>query len=102
MRCKIDGPQPINNKQLQINSKKPLLFAEALKTPHVRYRYHLPMKKRVSLKMSQQNFLNNLDPSGLSRNHAKLSKDIQKKWTKNRRPNPLSLSQVLNHHYKYG
>ena len=35
------------------------------------------MQKRVQLKMVKNNFSNNLESSGLNRNHEQLSKDIQ-------------------------
>lgn len=61
------------------------------------------MQKKVQLKMAQNNFLNNLQSSGLSRNHEQLSKDIQstEKLTKLRRSQPLYPSQALGDSYKY-
>jgi len=63
-----------------------------------------PMQKRVQLKMAQNNFSNNLESSGLSRNHEQLSKDIQsiEKLTRLRRAQPLYPSQVLGDSYQYG
>jgi len=62
------------------------------------------MQKRVQLKMAKNNFSNNLESSGLSRNHEQLSKDIQsiEKLTKLRRAQPLYPSQVLGDSFKYG
>lgn len=60
----------------------------------------LYMQKRVQLKMAQ----NNLESSGLSRNHEQLSENIQfiEKLTRLRRAQPLYPSQVLGDSYKYG
>jgi len=54
--------------------------------------------------MAQNNFSNNLESSGLSRNHEQLSKDIQstEKLTKLRRSQLLYPSHVLGDSYKYG
>lgn len=62
------------------------------------------MQKRVHLKMAQNNFLNNLDSSGLSRNHTQLSKatQVNEELTKLRRAEPLYPSQVLGDSFKYG
>ena len=78
------------------------IFAEALNIPNTRKLS--PMQKRVQLKMAENNFSNNLESSGLSRNHEQLSKDIQstEKLTKLRRSQPLYPSQVLGDSYKYG
>ena len=78
------------------------LFAEALNTPNIRKLS--PMQKRVQLKMAQKNFSNNLESSGLSRNHEELSENIQliEKLTRLRRAQPLYPSQVLGDSYKYG
>ena len=76
-------------------------FAEALSISDTRKLS--PMQKRVQLKMAQNNFSNNLESSGLSRNHEQLSKDIQstEKLTKLRRSQPLYPSQALGDSYKY-
>lgn len=73
-------------------------FAEALHIPNTRKLS--PMQKRVQLKMAQ----NNLQSSGLSRNHEELSENIQfiEKLTRLRRAQPLYPSQVLGDSYKYG
>ena len=62
------------------------------------------MQKRVQLKMAQNNFSNNLESSGLSRNHEELSENIQfiEKLTRLRRAQPLYPSQVLGDSYQYG
>ena len=54
--------------------------------------------------MAKNNFLNNLDPSGLSENHNKLPKNIKliEKKTRLRRASPLYPSKVLGDLYKYG
>ena len=79
----------------------PSFFAEALSISDTRK--FSPMQKRVQLKMAQNNFSNNLESSGLSRNHEQLSKDIQstEKLTKLRRSQPLYPSQALGDSYKY-
>jgi hypothetical protein len=58
------------------------------------------MEKRVQLKMAK----NNLESSGLSRNHEQLPENIQsiEKLTRLRRAQPLYSSQVLGDSYKYG
>lgn len=78
------------------------IFAEALNIPNTRKLSS--MEKRVQLKMAKNNFSNNLESSGLSRNHEQLSKDIQsiEKLTKLRRAQPLYPSQVLGDSFKYG
>lgn len=77
-------------------------FAEALTIPNTRKLS--PMQKRVQLKMSENNFSNNLESSGLSRNHQELSENIQfiEKLTRLRRAQPLYPSQVLGDSYQYG
>lgn len=62
------------------------------------------MQKRVQLKMVQNNFSNDSESSGLSRNHEELSESIQfiEKLTRLRRAQPLYPSQVLGDSYKYG
>ena len=74
------------------------IFAEALNIPTPRKLS--PMQTRVQLKMAQ----NNLESSGLSRNHEKLSENIQfiEKLTRLRRAQPLYPSKVLGDSYKYG
>ena len=76
------------------------IFVEGFSTPPTLS----PMQKRVKLKMAQNNFSNNLDSSGLSRNHEELSENIQfiEKLTKRRRAEPLYPSQVLGDSYQYG
>nr|UVG41922.1 hypothetical protein [Navicula tsukamotoi] len=61
-----------------------------------------PMQKRVQLKMAMAQ--NNLESSGLSRNHEQLPENIQfiEKLTRLRRAQPLYPSQVLGDSYKYG
>lgn len=78
------------------------IFAEALNIPNTRKLSS--MQKRVQLKMAKNNFSNNLESSGLSRNHEQLSKDIQsiEELTRLRRAQPLYSSQVLGDSYKYG
>jgi hypothetical protein len=77
-------------------------FAEALNIPNTRKLS--PMQKRFQLKMAQNNFSNNLESSGLSRNHEELSENIQfiEKLTRLRRAQSLYPSQVLGDSYKYG
>jgi len=76
------------------------IFVEGFSTPPTLS----PMQKRVQLKMAQNNFSNNLESSGLSRNHEELSENIQliEKLTKLRRAEPLYPSQVLGDSYLYG
>jgi len=61
------------------------------------------MQKRVQLKMAQNNFSNNLESSGLSRNHEELSENIQfiEKLTRLRGAQPLYPSKVLGDSFKY-
>lgn len=76
------------------------IFVEGFSTPP----RLSPMQKRVQLKMAQNNFSDNLESSGLSRNHEQLSKNIQfiEKLTKRRRAEPLYPSKVLGESYQYG
>jgi len=73
------------------------IFAEAL--PISNPRKLSPMRKRIQLKMAQ----NNLQSSGLSRNHEQLSENVKviEKRTKLRRSQPLDPSQALGDSYKY-
>ena len=82
----------------------PSFFAEASKINIPNTRKLSPMQNRVQLKMAQNNFSNNLESSGLSRNHEELSKNSQfiEKLTRLRRAQPLYPSQVLGDSYKYG
>jgi len=91
--------QNVQNKQPKSKGSSSI-FAEAFSNPSKLS----PMQKRVQLKMAQNNFLNNLESSGLSRNHEQLSKEIQstEKLTKLRRAQPLYPSQVLGDSFKYG
>ncbi len=76
------------------------MFAEAFSNPTP----FSPMQKKVQLKMAKNNFLNNLESSGLSRNHEQLPENIQsiEKLTRLRRAQPLYPSQVLGDSYQYG
>jgi len=93
--------QNVQNKHPKSKSSSSF-FAEALSIPNTRKLSS--MQKRVQLKMAQNNFSNNLESSGLSRNHEQLSKNIQfiEKLTRLRRAQPLYPSQVLGDSYKYG
>ena len=77
-------------------------FAEAL--PISNTRKLSPMQKRVQLKMAENNFSNNLESSGLSKNHEELSQNIQdiEIKTRLRRAQPLYSSEVLGDSYQYG
>jgi len=91
------------DKQAKTRSRGSLsIFAKTLNIPNTRKLSS--MQKRVQLKMAKNNFSNNLESSGLSRNHEQLSKDIQsiEKLTKLRRAQPLYPSQVLGDSFKYG
>jgi len=87
--------QNVQNKQPKSKGSSSI-FAEAFSNPSKLS----PMQKRVQLKMAK----NNLESSGLSRNHEQLSKNIQfiEKLTRLRRAQPLYPSQVLGDSYKYG
>ena len=91
--------QNVQNKQPKSKGSSSI-FAEAFSNPSKLS----PMQKRVQLKMAQNNFSNNLESSGLSRNHEQLSENIQfiEKLTRLRRAQPLYPSQVLGDSYKYG
>lgn len=91
--------QNVQNKQPKSKGSSSI-FAEAFSNPSKLS----PMQKRLQLKMAQNNFLNNLESSGLSQNHEQLSKEIQstEKLTKLRRAQPLYPSQVLGDSFKYG
>lgn len=62
------------------------------------------MQKIVHLKMAKNNFSNNWESSGLSRNHEELSEKIQfiEKRIKLQRAHPLYPSQALGNSYQYG
>ena len=62
------------------------------------------MQKKVQLKMTQEKFSNNLESSGLSGNHERLSENTRfvEKLTRLRRAQPLYPSQALGDSYKYG
>jgi hypothetical protein len=95
--------QNVQDKQAKIRSRgSSSIFAEALNIPNTRKLSS--MQKRVQLKMAKNNFSNNLESSGLSRNHEQLSKNIQsiEKLTRLRRAQPLYSSQVLGDSFKYG
>jgi hypothetical protein len=113
IKSELPGPSEVGStdifgpyapdKQAKIRSRgSSSIFAEALNIPNTRKLSS--MQKRVQLKMAKNNFSNNLESSGLSRNHEQLSKDIQsiEKLTKLRRAQPLYPSQVLGDSFKYG
>ena len=87
--------QNVQNKQTKSKGSSSI-FAEAFSNPSKLS----PMQKRVQLKMAK----NNLESSGLSRNHEQLSENIQfiEKLTRLRRAQPLYPSQVLGDSYQYG
>ena len=78
------------------------IFAEAFPIPTPRKLS--PMETRVQLKMAGNKFPDNLESSGLSRNHEELSEKIQviEKLTRLRRAQPLYPSQALGDSYQYG
>ena len=79
-------------------------FAEALPLPISNTKKLSPMQKRVQLKMAENNFSNNLESSGLSKNNEELSQNIQEIEIKTRlrRAQPLDSSEVLGDSYQYG
>lgn len=89
--------QNVQDKQPKLKGSSSI-FAEAF--PISNSRKLSPLQKRVQLKMAK----NNLESSGLSRNHEQLSENIQfiEKLTRLRRAQPLYPSQVLGDSYKYG
>ena len=80
------------------------IFAEALNINISNTRKLSSTEKSVQLKMDKNNFSNNLESSGLSRNDKPLSKDIKsiEELTRLRRAQPLYPSQVLGDSFKYG
>jgi hypothetical protein len=94
----LDTAKNVEEQQTKTSEDSSAFFAQALKIPNTRK--ISPMQKRIQLKMAK----NNLESSGLSRNHEQLSENVQfiEKLTRLRRAQPLYPSQVLGDSYKYG